>query len=119
MTEEEWLTLLHAAWERGERLVDLDAVHGWVQRQRPYWESRGLRVDVRPPTQRRDKDSLAVTFESETLVGHLIVWDSGEYELGRILLSTDDDALVPYRPAHTADELIRRITEQMELLGIT
>lgn len=119
MTEEEWLKLLHAAWERGERLVDLDAVYAWVQRQQPHWEDRGLSVDVRPPTKGRDKDSMAVTFESATLVGQLIVWDSGEYELGRILLPSDNDVSVPYRPAHNTAELIRRLAERMEQLGIS
>lgn len=119
MTEDEWLELLHAAWERGERLIDLDAVHAWVQRQQPHWKGRGLSIGVRPPSRGHGKDAMSVTFESETLVGQLIVWDSGEYELGRILLATDDDVSVPYRPAHNTDELVRRITEQMEQLGIS
>jgi len=50
VSEEEWLKLLHAAWSRGERLIDLAAVYEWVQQHRPHWEERGLTIEIRPPT---------------------------------------------------------------------
>src|SRR5204863_765693 len=104
-TEEQWLRLLHAAWSRGDRLIDLDAVYRWVQQQQPLWERRGLTIEIRPPTNNRSKNSMAVLFESETLIAHLIMWDSGEYELERIWVDTEDHKAAPYRPVTTTDDL--------------
>ncbi len=64
---------------------------------------------------------MAVSFESEALVGSLIVWDSGEYDLERIYIATDDLAGVPYYPyypAATTDDLIAQISEELKQLGI-
>jgi hypothetical protein len=59
----------------------LNDVRAWFAGHKVALAKRGLRADLRESPRDRDKQSVSVTIASDTRIGQLVVWSTGEAEL--------------------------------------
>lgn len=118
MDQEAWLARLRAANERGETLVDLDAVAVWMQQQTPLWKACGLTVEHFPVTRDAPKNSVRMNIDGPDFVSTTIVWDSGEWEVGIGRVTDEHTQTSDYDPASSTDEVLARIEQALTAVGL-
>lgn len=118
MSEDTWLARVRAANERGETLVDLDAVAAWMQRLTTAWQAHGLTVEHFSVTRDAPKNSVRMNIDGPTVVSTTIVWDSGEWgvSVGHV---TDKRAHTSaYAPASSTDEVLAKVAHALATMGV-
>jgi hypothetical protein len=71
--------------------VDLDVFAALVAKRQPLWEQRGIEVEFRRGSTTYPKPSAAVRCEGPIRLSELIVWTSGEADLGTARKDSSDD----------------------------
>lgn len=81
----------------------LDAVESWVAAEGPLFSRHGIVASFGRSSDERPKHGARVTLSRGAQFGELLVWDSGEVELGAG--STDGDQIQEHHDIARVDEL--------------
>ena len=118
MSEDAWLARVRAANERGETLVDLDAVAAWMRRLTPRWEARGLTVAHFPVTRDVPKNSVRMDIDGLDFVSTTMVWGSGEWEVGIGRVTDEHTQTTAYDPGTSTDDVLKKLEQAFAALGM-
>ena len=113
MSEDTWLARVCAANERGETLIDLDAVAAWMQRLTPIWQACGYTVECFPVTRDTPKNAVRMNIDGPTFVSTTIVWDSGEWDVSVGHVTDEHTRTNAYDPASSTDEVIAKVASAL------
>lgn len=120
MGEDAWLAQVRAANERGETLVDLDAISAWMRRLTPRWEARGFTVAHFLVTREVPKNSVRMDIDSPDFVSTTMVWDSGEWEvgIGRVTDEHEHTQTTAHDPGTSTDDVLKKLERAFAALGM-